>query len=78
MVARGDTAPTPLDVSPITMTLVKFAATVLPTLESLKLRMGEGADQYVALVTAVYADSPRSFSGAEWTTATRLRQTASF
>ena len=40
LVARGDTAPMPLDVPPITMTLVKFAATVLPTLESLELRMG--------------------------------------
>ncbi len=77
LVARGDTAPMPLDVPPITMTLVKFAATVLPTLESLELRMGEGADQYVALVTAVYVDSPRFFSGTEWTTATRPRETAS-
>jgi hypothetical protein len=56
--ARGDTAPTPLDVPPITMTWVKFAATILPTLESLELWVGEGADQYVALVTAVHADAP--------------------
>ena len=40
------------------MTWVKFAATVLPTLESLELWVGEGADQYVALVTAVHTDAP--------------------
>ena len=40
------------------MTWVKFAATILPTLESLELWVGEGADQYVALVTAVHADAP--------------------
>ena len=56
--ARGNTPPTPLEVPPITMTWVKFAATVLPTVESLELWVGEGADQYVALVTAVHADAP--------------------
>ena len=55
------------------MTWVKFAATVLPTLESLELWVGEGADQYVALVTAVHADAPRSSSGTESTTGTRCR-----
>ncbi len=58
LLARGDTPPTPLDVPSIAMTWVKFAATVLPTLESLELWVGEGSNQYVALVTAVHADAP--------------------
>ena len=38
------------------MTWAKFAATILPTLDSLELWVGEGADHYAALVTAVHAD----------------------
>ena len=58
------------------MTWVKFAAAVLPTLESLELWVGEGADHYVALVTSVHADTPRSSSGTESTIATRCRGTS--
>jgi hypothetical protein len=55
--ARGDAPSQPFDVPPITMTWAKFAATVLPSAESLELWVGGGGDHFVALVTAVHPDA---------------------
>ena len=54
---KGSEPARALDVPPITMTWVKFAATVLPTAETIELHVPSRGG-FTAFVTAVHADAP--------------------
>jgi hypothetical protein len=55
---KGETQPKAMAMDPVTMTWIKFAATVLPNAERIEIFAPNLRDSYCALVTAAVPDAP--------------------